>query len=669
MANLGDVMDDVRWHGFVGRAAQVAAFDDALAGRSARRVLFVHGPGGVGKTTLLLHLRSRARRAGRPAVYLDGSELDPSPEGFVHAVQSVDTGAAPVLLVDGYEHLAPIDGWLRRDLVPTLPADGVVVVAGRDAPAPAWRADLGWRGLVAVHSLGDLDEADSTALLERAGVAAPDREAIMRLGRGHPLALALLADVALTGTVPRTLADAPDLISALIASLVNDAPSDAHLVGLGTCAKVLLTTEDLLRRTVGDDAPRVWEWLRDRPFVTVRPHGLTPHDLTRAVLEAEFERRFPDRYRDLHRVVHDYVVAGLRASSGTHRQLLAQQLAQLHREGPFSAQFRAVAADGTIALVRARPEELPGVAELIGTHVGPRSAELARGWFAERQAGASVVRVEGGIGGFVHHARCPSGSTTENEDPVVRAILDHVARTAPLRPGEQVDISRFLLGHDGAQSDPYAVFAGSISSIIEWCGRPLAWAFIVSVEPSFWGPFFDYLAFREILEVTFDGRRHVVYGNDWRRFPVHTWLELMQEREQSGGTGPPPDWMQLPAPLSRDTFDAAVRAALPNLCRPDRIAASRLVGTHLGTDAATVRTALRTAVDELAGLPRGDRLRAVLHRTYVSPAPTQEAAAEVLGLPFSTYRRHLAKAVDELAGRLWARETGQEKTGQEVTGD
>jgi predicted ATP-dependent serine protease len=74
MANLGDVMDDVRWQGFVGRAAQVAAFDDALAGRSARRVLFVHGPGGVGKTTLLLHLHSRARRAGRPVVYLDGSE-------------------------------------------------------------------------------------------------------------------------------------------------------------------------------------------------------------------------------------------------------------------------------------------------------------------------------------------------------------------------------------------------------------------------------------------------------------------------------------------------------------------------------------------------------------------------------------------------------------------
>ncbi|MEV6303466.1 ATP-binding protein [Actinoplanes sp. NPDC051861] len=661
MVRLGDVMDDVRWQGFVGRGEQVVAFDEALAGRSPHRVLFVHGAGGVGKTTLLLHLRSRAQRAGRTAVYLDGSEMDPSPEGFV---QAVGAHTAPVLLVDGYEHLTPIDGWLRRDLVPTLPADGVVVIAGRNPPGAAWRSDLGWRGLVAVHMLVNLDDADSAALLERAGVAAPDREPIMRLGRGHPLALALLADAtANNGAVPRTLAEAPDLISALIASLVQEAPSDAHLAGLGTCAKVLLTTEDLLRRTVGDDAPRVWEWLRDRPFITVRPHGLTPHDLTRTVLDAEFERRFPDRYRELHRVIHDYVVTGLHNSAGTHRQLLAQQLAQLHRQGPFSTQFRAVAADGNTAVVPARPEELADAVELIGRHVGARSAELARGWFAERPAGGSVVRAEGGIGGFCYHVLGPAGSTMENQDPIVREIHAHIARTAPLRPGEQVDISRFLLGRDGAQSDPYAVFTGSISSIVEWCGRPLAWAFIVSVEPEFWGPFFDYLAFREVLEVTFDGRRHVVYGNDWRRFPVGAWLELMYEREQSGGTGPPPDSMQLPAPLGRAAFDTAVRAALPNLCRPDRLAGSRLVGTRLGADPAAVRTALRTAVGELAGLPRGDRLRAVLHRTYLSPAPTQEAAAEVLGLPFSTYRRHLAKAVDELVERLWARETGQELGG------
>jgi hypothetical protein len=657
VANLGDIVDDVRWRTFVGRAAQVRDFDDALAGRSPRRVLFVHGPGGVGKTTLLLHLHSRARRAHRPVVFLDGRDVDPSPEGFVQATGADRTVA---LLVDGYEHLRPIDRWLRRDLVPSLPADGVVVLAGRDPPTPDWRSDPGWRSVVAVHRLGTFDPAESAELLDRVGVAEPARSRVLQLGRGHPLALALLADAALTGTVPRSLADAPDLISALLESLVHQAPSDAHMIGLATCAKAWQTTEDLLRRTVGATAPEVWAWLRDRPFVVSRPNGLMPHDLTRDVLDAEFERRSPDRYRALHRTIHDYVVAGLRAATGMDRQLLAQHLAYLHRHGPFKTHFRAMGTVGSAAVVPARPEEHPEILATIDRVLGPRSAGLARDWLTERPAGASVVRTEGGIGGFAYHVFAPAGSALERDDPVVRAILDHVARTAPVRPGEQVDISRFLGGENGSQTDAFAVFAGAISSLIEWCSRPFAWALVVSAEPAFWGPVFDYLGFRPVLEVTFDGRRHVVYGNDWRRFPVDAWLDLMNEREHSGGAGPPPDWMLRPAPLSRDAFAAGVRAALPHLHRLDRLAGCPLVGTALGADPAAVRASITAAVTGLGAAPKGVRLQAVLHRTYLSPAPTQEAAAEVLGLPFSTYRRHLAKAVDELIDRLWAREIGTE---------
>jgi hypothetical protein len=40
------------------------------------------GPGGIGKTTLLLEMRARATAAGRTTVLLDGSEIDPSPDGL-----------------------------------------------------------------------------------------------------------------------------------------------------------------------------------------------------------------------------------------------------------------------------------------------------------------------------------------------------------------------------------------------------------------------------------------------------------------------------------------------------------------------------------------------------------------------------------------------------------
>nr|BFE74221.1 hypothetical protein GCM10020092_075220 [Actinoplanes digitatis] len=150
---------------------------------------------------------------------------------------------------------------------------------------------------------------------------------------------------------------------------------------------------------------------------------------------------------------------------------------------------------------------------------------------------------------------------------------------------------------------------------------------------------------------------------DWRRFPVEVWLDLMNEREHQGGTGPPPDSALRPQPLSRAAFGDAVRSALPHLNRPDRLAGSPLVGSALGADATEIRGNVLTAIARLAGEPKGDRLRAVLNRTFVHAAPNQEAAAEVLGLPFSTYRRHLGRAVEQVTELLWAMEIGTAGTG------
>ena len=194
--SLGDVIDQARRRSFVGRRSELRAFDDAQAGLSPRRVLFVHGPGGIGKTTLLLEMRARARAAGRTAVLLDGSEVDPSPDGSARrsrppappgaAGPARGPAAGPCCWWTGTSSSVPSTAGCARSTCPSLPAEDVVVLAGREPPAAAWRTDPGWRQVVAVYPLGHLDDVDSADLLAAAGVAAAGPAAAAPAGPGPP---------------------------------------------------------------------------------------------------------------------------------------------------------------------------------------------------------------------------------------------------------------------------------------------------------------------------------------------------------------------------------------------------------------------------------------------------------------------------------------------------
>ena len=90
-----------------------------------------------------------------------------------------------------------------------------------------------------------------------------------------------------------------------------------------------------------------------------------------------------------------------------------------------------------------------------------------------------------------------------------------------------------------------------------------------------------------------------------------------------------------------------------------------------GVSAERLRETIVTGIEHVAHEPRAESLGRVLERTYVHAAPTQEAAAQVLDLPFSTYRRHLARALQRLADLLWAVEIGEVRlqVGQQVSNE
>ena len=88
---------------FVGRAGELELFRAAVEGPEAPwGVLFVHGPGGVGKTALLQAFAEAAEDAGVPGWRLDLRGLEPSPPGFLAAVAGaigVADGAAAVAML------------------------------------------------------------------------------------------------------------------------------------------------------------------------------------------------------------------------------------------------------------------------------------------------------------------------------------------------------------------------------------------------------------------------------------------------------------------------------------------------------------------------------------------------------------------------------------------
>lgn len=661
---LAGVLDEARGRGFVGREEQVGDFERMLRGEAEARVLFLHGPGGIGKTALLDALARTAEQQSRTTVYLDARDVACSAAAVAEAIDSrAGEGVPEVLLLDGYELLAPLDRWFRDELLAGRPARSVTVVAGRDAPSDQWQLDPGWRRLVVVHELAGLAPAESAELLTLHGVDADQVGALARLGRGHPLALGLLAEACADGPVPAQLADDPDVVARLCRLIVDDVPDAAHRTGLATCAHATRMTHDLLTDTVGERADEVWRWLESRPYVRRGAVGLFLHDLVREVFEAEFAQRSPDAAVDLHRRVRDHFLARIFDPREPHPDRMAAEVLLLHRRTPLATQVAGLRDGGLPSIGRAEPAQRAEFLRLVEAGEGPESAALADRWLRRQPHGLYCSRSVGGVSGYSLQVYLPVGGDLEDDDPVVAAVHRAVAAHGPLRPGERINVNRFAGTSEDYQRHPMNLLVNGVACILEWAVEPAAWTFIASLEAELYGPYFEALGMSPMFELDYYGRPLVGFGWDRRRFPATGLFELMARRELSGESGPPPASMMRPAPMSADAFADAVHEALRQLGRPDRLAGSALLGTALVDLAApqpveALRLALTESIAELANEPKGPDQRRVLERTYLKGAPSQEAAAELLGLPFSTYRRHLARAEARLVDRLWAVEIG-----------
>lgn len=695
--SLADRLTQARHNRFIGREGELFAFESVLRAEILPfYILHIFGPGGVGKTTLLQEYALLSEQYGARPIYLDARDINLSPDAFIKSLGMLlgqEEGdsiphlldASPrrtVILIDTYEALTPLDNWLRTTFLPQLPDTVLTVLAGRNSPDVAWQGDSGWQDLVRFISLRNLSQEEGRAFLNKRGLPEEHQQGILEFTHGHPLALSLVAEVySQRGHVGLHPEESPDVVKTLLERFVQHVPSPAHRTALEACALVRVTTESLLGEMLGipasgstaDGVHNLFEWLRELSFIESSAEGIFPHDLARETLATDLRWRNPDWYVELHNRARKYYTSRLSQTSGLSQQRLMLDTVFLHRDNAVIRSFFDWQTTGGMIPYSMEETDIPALHQMVTQNEGAESAALAIHWFKKCPQNVTVWRDTVGMPlGFILSLSLDELNAKDSKlDLAVESTRTFLRDHAPLHENEVALLFRFWMAADTYQDISPIQSLIFIQVAKQYLTTPnLAFTFFPCAEPDFWAAILSYAELMRYPEADFDvgGRHYGVYGHDWRVMTPAVWIAKLAEKEIAG-TG-----LMIQSPeqpvisLSREDFYTAVKQALQDFARPGGLARNPLLRSNLvavthSKDAResseVLKSVIKKAAETLQGHPRDEKLFRALDQTYLHPAVTQEAAAELLDLPFSTYRRHLTSGIQRLAEILWREEIGE----------
>src|SRR5215211_7175409 len=656
--SLAEHLRQARHARFVGREGELNLFSTALrADHLLFFVLHVFGPGGVGKTTLLQEFIRIAESQNANTTYLDVRHVEPAPEPFLHALRLTlnlppdasipnhlsNQGKKWVILLDTYETLSPLEDWLRISFFPELPETVLTVLAGRNPPAPSWRADPGWHSLLQTIPLRNLSPDEGREYLDRCGLPPEQQEGAFNFTHGHPLALSLIADLfSQRGKVGFTPEDSPDVVKTLLERFIQQVPGPAHRAALEACALARVMTESLLdqmldMRTTGtgpsNGARELFDWLRGLSFIQSSAEGLFPHDLAREAIVADLHWRNPDWYSELHQRARAYYTANIEKSSGITQQRSLLDLVYLHRENPVIRSFFEF--QGSILPESMQPEDQDVILEMVAANEGEEAARLAAYWLWRQPQSITVWRAaDGHLAGFLIVVAIHNTDESDRAtDPAVLAAWEYLNKHVPLRTGETALHFRFWMTEETYQSVSAVQSLVFLAVVKNYLTTPrLAFTFFPCASPDFWAPMLGYANLVRLPEADFSvgGRHFGLYGHNWRAEPPARWLSILADKE----VGIPVESKPAPAEpvivLSAAEFSSAIRQALQDFTRPNLLTSNPLLRSRLVTERAdrdfkpedrteVLRTLLRETAAKLQLNPRDEKLYRALDHTYFHP--------------------------------------------------
>jgi hypothetical protein len=639
-ATLGRRLVDRDQARFVGRRRELELFDQLFVDDPPVNVVLVHGPAGIGKSTLVREVVRRGERCGWRPHWIEGRDLLPLPDALEDALTGAREEERPLIVFDGYERMSALGGYLRRSVLPSLPERAIVVVAGRGQPEASWSAG-GWETVVRELELGGLSREESMELLRLAGVEDRRRvrDAVLWSG-GSPLALALAAE---PGARWRPASEGggpadPGVVRALVRRLAGSELEGAQLAVLGVAAIARLTTVDLLRHVLPEtNAESGYRWLASRTFTEPLGDGIALHDLVGKALRADLRRRDPDRQRELRRRIADYLharaVAGNLALSIDLAHLIENPAIRWGYSWEGSVRYR-------IDSVR------PGDAEAVRAVLAERSHggwwPLLERFFDEAPARIGIARdPEDRLAGYLVSVTPRNAPSFAADDPLLGPWLAHARSRSP--GGNAV------LWHDAVD---LAERGSGVQAMLGVAGM---------LQSGLTNPRLAYLPIHPRLAEALEfagvlGARHVP-ELDLELAGVRVECHVL-DYGPGGLLGAQRDVVYaelgLPAPPASPIDVEVVRQALRDLGVPSRLAASALAsGDALEERADSVRALLVNAAEHAFGETAHEvLLRRVLVRGYVDAAPSHELAAKELNLSRAAYFRRLKMAVERIAAHL-----------------
>ncbi|MCV2489316.1 helix-turn-helix transcriptional regulator [Geodermatophilus sp. YIM 151500] len=534
----------------VGRAEERARLT-ALLAPDGPAAVFVHGPGGIGKTSLVTGtLASLPLRT----TWLDGRRTEPTVPGALAALGAALGVPAPpsaaaaadriadartdVLVVDAFERLNLLDGWIRNELTSALPASVTTLLVGRRGPNVAWRTAPGWRALLAELVVGPMTAEDVDELLAALGVGGPDAERMVAFARGHPLA-AVVAAEALARRPGRPLGSgAPaDVVEELFAVMLDDlAPRERATVEAASVLRRV--TLPLLTAVVDEpDTEQAWRTLRALPFTTTTSAGVELSGVAAPVLLEALELRDPSRVREL-RARAARAVLG-HAPHGPDWETTADLLHLV--QNPLIRNAYAPPGRLQHPAERVRAEDRDRILAITRRFAGPGSARLAERWWRARRDAFSVVR--GGDGDVVAFSATTAvdGCDGLGEDPVVRGVAARL-RTDPLPPGAQALLFRWALGcRFGERTTPeVATLVVDLKRTYLELRATLRRVYTAVADWRAAAPVLRVMGFDALEEVVVGERRYVLVCLDFGPGGVDAWIGrhvLSEQATPSPATG------------------------------------------------------------------------------------------------------------------------------------